>query len=112
MMSAYSSGPASNYDLHSSAAARGNADLLTPQQQHRGVAASQPYQFDPRQQAQHQAYAVPANGHGEEPQQLTPGAAEKQRWRGNRLRKACDSCSIRKVRVSGITSPRGNWSQH
>lgn len=111
-MSAYSSGPVSNYDLHSSAADNGNHDLLTPQQHHHGVPTGQPYQFDPHQQAQQQAYAIQANGHDEEPQQLTPGTAEKQRWKGNRLRKACDSCSIRKVRVSQVISQEDNWAMY
>jgi hypothetical protein len=112
-MSAYSSGPASDYDLHSSAADNSNHDLLTQQQQHHhhGVPIGQPYQFDPHQQAQQQAYAIQANGHGEEQQQLTPGTAEKQRWKGNRLRKACDSCSIRKVRVSLVTFQESNLAK-
>lgn len=96
-MSAYSSGPASNYGLHSSAADDDNHGLLIQQQHHHGLPTGQPYQFDPHQQAQQQPFAIQANGHGEEPRELTP---DKQRWKGSRLRKACDSCSIRKVRVS------------
>ena len=111
-MSAYSSGPTSNYDLHSSAVDNSNHDLLTQQQQqhHLGVPPGQPYQFDPHQEAQQQAYTIQTNGHGEEPQQLPPGAAEKQKWRGNRLRKACDSCSIRKVRVSEVPCQEVTWA--
>jgi hypothetical protein len=108
-MSAYNPGPASNYDLHSSAADNSNHDPLTQQHHHHAAPAVPPYPFDPHQQGQSPAYPDPANGHGEESQQLSGGSQEKQRWKGNRLRKACDSCSIRKVRVSQITLPEVNW---
>jgi hypothetical protein len=107
-MSAYNTGPASNYDLHNPTADNSNHDGLTQHHLH-GVPALPPYQFDAQQQSLSQAYPAPANGHGDESQQLPGGSQDKQRWKGNRLRKACDSCSIRKVRVGQITLQEVNW---
>ena len=88
-----------NYDLHTPGGENINHDPLTQQQQHQhhGV---QPYPFEPQQQSTLHPYGGHTNGHSEQADQLADNGVEKPRWKGNRLRKACDSCSIRKVRVS------------
>jgi hypothetical protein len=61
-----------------------------------------------QQQAQHASHALGGDpGAGVQPQQLGSPADQK----ANRLRKACDSCSIRKVKVgAACTSSRGaHW---
>lgn len=42
---------------------------------------------------------------GNGPQSVTPSAAQLEAQKGNRLRKACDSCSIRKVKVRAYSPP-------
>jgi hypothetical protein len=105
-MSAYNNGPSGHYDLHAPGGDNGNHDLLTQQQQQQhGAPPHQPYPFDPNQHVQPQPYNTHPNGndHTQDAQQISGNVAEKPRWKGNRLRKACDSCSIRKVRVSAQT---------
>ncbi|KAF4629089.1 hypothetical protein G7Y89_g9063 [Cudoniella acicularis] len=71
-----------------------------------------PYIFEG--QPQQQQHAVPysnghTNGHGDEHQQQSqpapPSASGGDGQKGNRLRKACDSCSIRKVKCDESGPP-------
>jgi hypothetical protein len=109
-MSAYHNG-GSTYNLHAPVSANANSDAVNQQQHqhqppfqgHHGLASPvQPYPYDPTQQDSAQAY----NDTRAQTPQTPDNGVDKPKWKGNRLRKACDSCSIRKVRVSiEISSP-------
>ena len=87
-MSSYTS-PTNNYNLQGSEGDRTSQDPLSQQQQH-GISPVPPYHFNPHTSQQHQqAYE----------EQPNDSAGTEAQAKGNRLRKACDSCSIRKVKV-------------
>jgi len=126
-MSGFTPPPGNNYPSHPNINGPGGAasDAGIPihhhQQQHHGLPVSpvpQQYSFSDssqhhQQHHQHQQHPVQlqysnnnglANGHAEERQQSVPAQAGSsgsggEGTKGNRLRKACDSCSIRKVKV-------------
>lgn len=71
---------------------------------HHGLPIPQTYQYDaqpPPQQQQPIYNNGHANGHVAQVQQRTtpPASSGAEAPKGNRLRKACDSCSVRKVKV-------------
>jgi hypothetical protein len=95
--------PTNGYNLHGAEGDNASHDPLSHQQQH-GIPTAQQYHFNPQQQhSPQQTYEGHPNSNGGHPEQLIGGGSEAQ-IKGNRLRKACDSCSIRKVKVYPITS--------
>ena len=106
-MSPYNSSPHGYQALHSPAA----NDLQHQPPTHHGLPPPSPsYPYDGQSAPQLQSptpYANSQNGHGDGQMRLpmpvhTPPSASASGGEGakaNRLRKACDSCSIRKVKV-------------
>ncbi|RFU27698.1 hypothetical protein B7463_g8641, partial [Scytalidium lignicola] len=90
-----------------------------PPHSHQQHQPPQPYQYDPpppppqlqlqQQQGIPAAYSnappTPANGHAQPGQQHGSPASGGDGQKGNRLRKACDSCSIRKVKCDESGPP-------
>lgn len=106
-MSAYTS-PGNSYPHASIHGPGGGGSNDPPLATHHGrPAASQSYPYDPQSTPQLQSpYSNGhTNGHGGDAQQVVPSPAPAsatggEAQKGNRLRKACDSCSIRKVKVA------------